>query len=135
MGHKAGGRTIRANGRSLKLVLSSNMGIKTQVGKGFDPVELPLSLTGTQLRAARGLLNLSIEALAQRSGLAANTIRRAEARNGPAPITKANVKLVRGVLEEEGVLFIDADGEFGAGVRLRDPEPPPFSPRRRKLQA
>lgn len=87
-------------------------------------------LTGSQLRAARGLLNLSVSELAERTGLALNTIKRAESTNGPAPITMANVKLLISTLEAAGVLFIEAD-ELGPGVRLKTPEVRPFQARRR----
>lgn len=88
------------------------------------------SVTGAQLRGARGLLNMSVSDLAERTGLALNTIRRAEATNGEAPITTANAKLLVGTLEQAGVVFIHAD-EMGAGVRLRQPEAAPLKPRRR----
>jgi transcriptional regulator with XRE-family HTH domain len=87
-------------------------------------------LTGSQLRAARGLLNLSVSELAERTGLALNTVKRAESTNGFPPITAANMKLLIGTLEAAGVLFIPAD-ELGPGVRLKTPEPPAFEPRRR----
>jgi transcriptional regulator with XRE-family HTH domain len=76
-------------------------------------------LTGAQIRAARGLLDISIAELAQRAGLAVNTIRRAERAEGAVAITAANMKVLRNALEEAGVEFIDAD-ERGPGVRLRN---------------
>ena len=88
-------------------------------------------LTGAQLRAARGLLNLSVSEVAERTGLAVNTIRRAEGTNGPAPITAANMKLLIATFEETGVLFIPPD-DFGPGVRLRSVEPLPMQMRRRE---
>lgn len=87
-------------------------------------------LTGSQLRAARGLLNLSVAELAEQTGLAVNTIRRAEATNGPAPITAANLALLANVFERAGILFIPAD-RLGPGVRLKSPHPEPIQPRRR----
>lgn len=90
-------------------------------------------VTGAQLRAARGLLNLSISELAERTGLALNTIRRAEGTNGSPPITAANVKLLIGAFEAAGVVFIPA-GELGPGVRLRAAEPTPIQPRRREAR-
>ncbi len=88
-------------------------------------------MTGPQLRAARGLLNLSVAELAERTGLAVNTIRRAEGSNDAAPITTANMKLLRTTLEEAGVDFIQA-GAMGAGVRLTSPKPQPKQRRRRQ---
>lgn len=92
-----------------------------------------MSLTGTQLRAARGLINLSVKELAETTGLAVNTIRRAEAGNDLAPINVANARLLRATLEAAGVIFIEPDEQAGAGVRLRSPVPAP--PRRRRRDA
>jgi transcriptional regulator with XRE-family HTH domain len=88
-------------------------------------------ITGAQLRAARGLLNLSVSELAERTGLALNTIRRAEGTNGPPPITGANIKLLTSSFEGAGVIFIPPD-DLGPGVRLKDAEPTPIQPRRRE---
>lgn len=89
-----------------------------------------MAVTGAQLRAARGLLNMSVSELAERTGLAMNTIRRAEATNGEAPITAANGQLLVTTLEQAGVVFIPAD-DMGAGARLKEPDPPPLQRRRR----
>lgn len=75
--------------------------------------------TGGQLRAARGLLNLSVLEFSERTGLAPNTIKRAEGTNGPSPTTRANAKLMIATLTELGVIFVPADNEAGAGARLR----------------
>lgn len=88
-------------------------------------------MTGTQLRAARGLLNLSVSELAELTGLAVNTIRRAEATNGEVPITAANKNTLLMTLEKDGVVFIAPDAALGAGVRLRSAEAPALRPRRR----
>lgn len=87
-------------------------------------------ITGAQLRAARGLLNLSVVELADQTGLAINTIRRAEATNGPAPITAANLTLLANVFDAAGVIFIAPD-ELGPGVRMKSREPLPARTRRR----
>lgn len=89
-------------------------------------------VTGSQLRAARALLNISVSELAEDTGLAINTIRRAEGTNGVAPITAANAKLLLTVFDQAGVLFIPAD-ELGPGVRLADPEPGEMRARRRDV--
>ena len=89
-----------------------------------------MSLTGPQLRAARGLLNISVAELAERTGLAVNTVRRAEATNGPAPSTPANLTLLRNTLETSGVVFIEAD-HMGPGVRLKEQHTLPRQLRRR----
>lgn len=90
-----------------------------------------LVVTGAQLRAARGLLNMSVLELSERTGLALNTVRKAEATNGIAPITLANAKLLVSTLDELGVVFIPADS-LGAGVRLRSVDQEPLQRRRSK---
>lgn len=87
-------------------------------------------ITGAQLRAARGLLNLSITGVSELTGLAINTIRRAEATNEVAPITAANIKLLVDTFQKAGVLFIAAD-ELGVGVRFASAAAIPVQPRRR----
>lgn len=86
--------------------------------------------TGAQLRAARGLLNLSVLQLSEMSGLAINTIKRAEAVNGLAPTTSANAKLMVTLLSGAGVRFLPAEGGLGAGVRMLADDQP-VQPRRR----
>ena len=87
-------------------------------------------ITGAQLRAARGLLNLSVSELSDRTGLAVNTIRRAEGTNDAAPVTAANVRLLAETFEKAGVLFVPADS-LGAGVRFASSAGVPLQPRRR----
>lgn len=88
-----------------------------------------LAVTGAQLRAARGLLNISVSELAERTGLSLNTVRKAEATNGVAALTKANAHLLSSTLIAAGVIFIPA-GAFGAGVRLKDLDQEPLKRRR-----
>lgn len=80
--------------------------------------------TGAQLRAARALLNLSVAQLAEMSGLAINTIKRAEAVNGLAPTTSANAKLMVTLLSTAGVIFLPTEDGLGAGVRLASDDQP-----------
>lgn len=80
-----------------------------------------VAVTGAQLRAARGLLNMSVSDLAERTGLALNTVRKAESTNAAAPVTAANARLLASTLEAAGVVFIPA-GTLGAGVQLRSPD-------------
>ena len=88
-----------------------------------------VTVTGAQLRAARGLLNISVSDLSERSGLAVNTIRKAEKTNGPAEVTTASARLLVTTLQSLGVLFIAAD-QHGAGVRLASPDQEPLRRRR-----
>lgn len=76
------------------------------------------TLTGAQLRAARALINISGEELAEKTALGLSTIRRAEAEDGPVSLTRANTLLIRTTLEALGVQFLDAEKSGGAGVRL-----------------
>ncbi len=80
-----------------------------------------VQLTGAQIRAARALLNMSVSELAERTGLAINTIRRAEGTNALPPITGANMNLLAKLFGECGVEFIGADDK-GVGVRFAHPE-------------
>ena len=131
-GHTGEGRTIRATASILceSLVLNINFGSNTQIVVGEMLLKGDMHLTGAQLRAARGLLNLSVAQLAEQTGLALNTIRSAEAPNGLVRVSLATATLLRGALEQRGVVFIDPD-ELGPGVRLRDTEPLPQQARRR----
>ncbi len=78
----------------------------------------PKSLSGVQIRAARGLLRWSAEDLARESALGLATIRRAEGMDGLTSLTAANELAVRRALETAGVEFIEENGG-GPGVRLR----------------
>lgn len=77
-----------------------------------------ISVTAGQMRAARGLLGLSGERLAELSGVSLVAIRRAEAGKGLAGMMRANAGAIRRALENAGVEFIAENGG-GAGVRLR----------------
>ena len=77
------------------------------------------SLTGAQIRAARGLLRWSAEDLAREASLGLATIRRAESAEGETSMTAANDLGVRRILESAGIEFIDENGG-GPGVRLRN---------------
>jgi hypothetical protein len=69
--------------------------------------------------------------LAEQTGLAVNTIRKAEATNGPPPVTEANVNLLISAFTNAGVLFIQPD-KLGPGVRLKARKPAAMRPRRRE---
>lgn len=113
-----------------------NMGAILHNGYYFATMIVPttpsrsgVTVTGAQLRAARGLLNMSVSDLSERTGLAMNTIRRAEATNAVVPITAANAHLLVSTLEAAGVVFIPAD-TLGAGVRLGAIDQEPLQRRR-----
>ena len=75
-------------------------------------------VTGPQMRAARALLGLSGERLAELSGVSLVAIRRAETDRGTAGMMRANGNAIRHALELAGIEFIAENGG-GAGVRLR----------------
>lgn len=73
---------------------------------------------------------MSVLDLSERTGLAPNTIKRAEGNNGPAPVNTANAKLMVATLQSLGVTFIPAVEGMGSGVRLTSPEQPALARRR-----
>jgi hypothetical protein len=84
-------------------------------------IKRPPALTSAQIRAARALIHWSAEHLAKVSEIGVSTIRRAELEPSETKLTRVNDQAIRRTLEEAGVLFIDAEGGAGPGVRLRDP--------------
>ncbi|MGI4939612.1 MAG: helix-turn-helix domain-containing protein [Janthinobacterium lividum] len=77
-----------------------------------------MALTAQQLRMARACLRWSIADLAEHSGVAVSTVKRAEAVDGPIPVTRPNADAMLRALEAAGVQFIPENGG-GVGVRLR----------------
>ena len=75
-----------------------------------------IALSQGQCRAARYLLNLSQQDLAEAAGIARSTITEFE-RGARAP-TPGTLTAMRSALEAAGVEFIDPNGS-GPGVRLR----------------
>jgi transcriptional regulator with XRE-family HTH domain len=83
-----------------------------------------MALSAQQIRMARASLRWSIADLAEKSGVAVSTVKRAEAVDGPLPVTRPNADAMQRALEAAGVEFIPENGG-GAGVRLkRRPTPP-----------
>ena len=75
------------------------------------------TLSQGQCRAARYLLNLSQQDLADAAGIARSTI--TEFERGARGATPGTLAAMRSALEVAGVAFIDRNGG-GPGVRLRD---------------
>jgi transcriptional regulator with XRE-family HTH domain len=79
-------------------------------------------ITGTQMRAARGLLGIDQRELAQRSGLSLPTIQRMESSDG---VVRGNVDSLMKLVEALNTAGIELIGEGavshngGRGVRLR----------------
>jgi transcriptional regulator with XRE-family HTH domain len=80
-------------------------------------------VTSVQLWAGWALLALSQAELAGRTGLSIPTIARAEA-EGDLGASEAAMAAIRVALEDQGVIFLDADGRQGSGVRLGHSGPP-----------
>ena len=80
-------------------------------------------LTTSQLRAARAMIGISIEDLSKAAGIAAETLRAAEASAGNAEPELAE-KLKR-VLESRGIIFVGAGQQdaSGPGVRMHQQSP------------
>lgn len=77
--------------------------------------------TGNQLRAARGLVDISQEELAALAAVGINTVRNMESRGHRNLVSSfENVLKVQRVLEARGVTFLP-EGTQGVGVRLRAP--------------
>jgi transcriptional regulator with XRE-family HTH domain len=72
-------------------------------------------MTPVQMRMARAALGLGVRELAEKAGVAANTVTRIE--NG-ADAKQSTIAALRAALEKAGVEFIDEDGG-GPGVRLK----------------
>lgn len=77
-----------------------------------------MSLSPEQCIAARGLLRWTQRDLARKAaGVSISTVKRFE--QGTHATTEDNLARIRKALERGGVLFIDANGNAGLGVRLK----------------
>ena len=65
-------------------------------------------ITGSQIRAARALLDIMMKDLASASGVNERTLRRYEAQDGVPPDRGGNLAKVRLALEGMGVEFVTA---------------------------
>ncbi len=79
-------------------------------------------LTGAHARAARALLGWPLAKTAAAAGLSVETLERIE--TGAAGVDAGALRKARLAYEAAGVRFIAADGDGGAGVRLRAGAPP-----------
>ncbi|MBZ0123840.1 MAG: helix-turn-helix transcriptional regulator [Roseovarius sp.] len=76
-------------------------------------------MTGTQIRAARALLEMEQYELAERASVSINTVRNMEAMGRQVVRVRLDTLMkVQKALEDAGVEFIAENGG-GAGVRLR----------------
>ena len=83
--------------------------------KGLNDAE---GVTTEQVRAARGLLRWSQEALAEASLVSLPTIKRLEAQTGILGGQRRTAKAIITALETAGIEFIPENGG-GPGVRLK----------------
>ena len=77
-----------------------------------------------QVRAARILLGLSQQDLADRASVSLGTIKRIEAARFELAGTAQTMARIQQALESAGIIFIDQDAQAGPGVRLRRPISP-----------
>ncbi len=75
----------------------------------------------SQIRAARGLLDISQSELSRRAGVSLATVKRVEASAEKLTMTVETLLRIQAALEAAGVVFIDGDKQNGPGVRLRKP--------------
>ena len=79
-----------------------------------------MSMTGTQIRAARALLEMEQSDLAERASVSINTIRNMEAKGSKIVRVRLETLMkVQKALEEAGVSFLRANGG-GVGVRMKE---------------
>lgn len=76
-----------------------------------------MSLSPEQCIAARGLLRWTQRDLADKARVGEATVKRFE--QGTHATAEDNLARIRKALERGGVLFIDANGNAGLGVRLK----------------
>lgn len=73
-------------------------------------------ITDAQVRMARAALGWGVRDLAERAGIAANTVSRFE--NGSGAMVDTLMR-IQETLEDAGIIFIAADASAGPGVRLK----------------
>ena len=74
--------------------------------------------SGSQIRAARGLLGISAVELAELAGVTWKTVQRFETVEGVPPSRSGTLEKVRAALEAQGIEFL-GDPVTSPGVRLR----------------
>lgn len=74
-------------------------------------------ITPMQMKLARTALGFGVRDLAAAAGVAPSTVQRFESERGD--MHSRTLDRVQRVLEEAGIVFIDADADGGPGVRLR----------------
>jgi transcriptional regulator with XRE-family HTH domain len=75
-----------------------------------------MDITSAQIRAARGLLNLSQKELADRAGISLNLLNNIE--RGVANPKPASIKAIRRALENDGIEFLEENGVRERGEKF-----------------
>ncbi len=76
------------------------------------------ALIPEQIRAARAMLRITAQQLADRASVGVATVRRAETSDKITYLNRSTDQAIRRALEEAGVIFLDANGHAG-GVALK----------------
>jgi len=106
------------------------IGTLSQVHNPVRYLEPDDPLTGAQIRAGRGIANLSVRELSAVSGVSAAAIRRAERGDGPTALPAPPTRQIRTALEVAGVSFIvTPDGLHAAAKRQQILVGPTTQPR------
>lgn len=81
----------------------------------------PGSISGRQIAAARTLVSIGQQRLADAAGISLDALKRMEANsvNVPASGEPCRLTAVRRALEDFGAVFVPEEGTLGAGVRLK----------------
>lgn len=69
-------------------------------------------ITAAQLRAARALLGISAETLADMAGIGVATVRRSEVGKGEIGASQSRAQALRDALESKGVRFLLLEGRL-----------------------
>lgn len=80
-------------------------------------------ITGSQIRAARGLLGWSASDLATKAGTTRFTVQRLEQHDGIPPSRSQTLADLQHAFEEAGVEFIGTEAEPGVALRRRSDPP------------
>lgn len=75
-------------------------------------------ITPSQIRAARGMLKWSAQELADKAGIALQTVQRMERDGGVDKATGKNVRLVQEILEGAGIIFIFEKSYVAVGLDI-----------------
>ena len=77
----------------------------------------------SQIRAARGLLDMNQTELAQRAKVGVATVKRIEGSTEELRVMVDTLQRIQRALEAAGIVFIEQDEKYGPGVRLKKRRP------------